>query len=93
MNNKYGHFSEILHKLVTIRLYILNFMLKCLFISFISHVYYSYIRENLFQRDILSEFNARRVCKVSTSHFHEHFYNRIHILLDNKRTPHRYCYN
>ena len=36
-------------------------MLKCLFLSFISHIYYSIKRENLFQRDILSEFYARRV--------------------------------
>ena len=36
-------------------------MLKCLFLSFISHIYYSIKRENLFQRDILSEFYARSV--------------------------------
>ena len=64
-------------------------MLKCLFLSFISHVYYSITRGNLFQRDISSEFYARRVGKLSTSHFHEHLYNIIHILLDNKYTPHQ----
>ena len=67
-------------------------MLKCLFLSFISHIYYSIKRENLFQRDILSEFYARRVGKQSTSHFHEHLYNIIHILLDNKYTPHMNSY-